>query len=258
MAADLERFFPMFSDVITGMSYLWRGYSLLTRRGLRRFVLIPLLVNVLVFSFLAWLAIGQFDVWMEALLPVGDSWWLILIRGVLWVLIVVLILLVMYLSFTLVANVIAAPFNSLLAQKVELLLGETEQTMLDAGFLVGAFTAILGELRKFGYFLVLAIPLLILFVIPLINMIAPLLWFIFISWMLALEYLAYPMENQGLSFLQTREYLRRHRALGLGFGMAVTVAMLVPLINFLVMPAAVAGATLLWVERLRTTSHLRD
>ena len=38
--------------------------------------------------------------------------------------------------------------------------------------------------------------------------------------------------------------------LALGFGGAVMVATAIPLVNFLVIPAAVAGATVLWVERL--------
>jgi CysZ protein len=66
------------------------------------------------------------------------------------------------------------------------------------------------------------------------------------------------MENGGLRFAQTRKLLHRRRGLSLGFGGAVAVALLLPGINLLVMPAAVAGATLLWVERLRTTSHLRE
>ena len=103
-------------------------------------------------------------------------------------------------------------------------------------------------MRKFGYFLAWAVPLLVLFLIPVVNLFAPVVWFIFMSWMLALEYRAYPMENHELNFAQTRLQLRRRRLMGLGFGMAVLLATLLPVVNFLVMPAAVAGATLLWVD----------
>ena len=37
--------------------------------------------------------------------------------------------------------------------------------------------------------------------------------------------------------------------LGLGFGVEVAATMLVPIVNLIVMPAAVAGAIALWVER---------
>ena len=41
---------------------------------------------------------------------------------------------------------------------------------------------------------------------------------------------------------------------GLGFGMAVMTATLIPLVNFMVMPAAVAGAAAIWIERLKDIS----
>ncbi|MEZ5582290.1 MAG: hypothetical protein R3F37_05475 [Candidatus Competibacteraceae bacterium] len=43
-------------------------------------------------------------------------------------------------------------------------------------------------------------PLLVLFVIPGVNVIAPLLWLVFGAWMLALQYADYPMGNHGLRF----------------------------------------------------------
>jgi CysZ protein len=68
------------------------------------------------------------------------------------------------------------------------------------------------ELRKLGYIAMWGIPALALFVIPVLNLAAPFIWML--------------------------------------FGAAVMVAIAIPLVNFLVIPAAVAGATILWVERL--------
>jgi CysZ protein len=69
--------------------------------------------------------------------------------------------------------------------------------------------------------------------------------------MLAVEYLDYPMGNHGLSFSEQRRRLRRRPMLSLSFGAGVLLLMLIPGLNFLAMPAAVAGATALWVDRLR-------
>jgi CysZ protein len=60
--------------------------------------------------------------------------------------------------------------------------------------------ALLSELRKMSYFLLRAIPLLILFIIPGVNLVAPFLWIAFSAWFLALEYGDYPMANHGLAF----------------------------------------------------------
>jgi CysZ protein len=70
--------------------------------------------------------------------------------------------------------------------------------------------------------------------------------------MLAISYLDYPMANHGLSFPEQRRQLGQRRYLALGFGGATMFALAIPLVNFLVIPAAVAGATILWVERLES------
>ncbi|MCP5459961.1 MAG: EI24 domain-containing protein, partial [Gammaproteobacteria bacterium] len=75
------------------------------------------------------------------------------------------------------------------------------------------------------------------------------LWLAFSIWMLALQYADYPMSNHGLRFREQRRLLSQRRMLALGFGSAVLLMTLVPILNFLVMPAAVIGATLMWVEQ---------
>ena len=51
-----------------------------------------------------------------------------------------------------------------------------------------------------------------------------------------------------LGFDEMLAWLRDKRWQSLGFGGIVYVALLVPLLNLLIMPAAVAGATLFWVR----------
>ena len=52
-------------------------------------------------------------------------------------------------------------------------------------------------------------------------------------------------------FEQQRTLLKQRSGLALGFGLATLGATMIPLINFLVIPAAVAGATALYVENLK-------
>ncbi|MHB8424753.1 MAG: EI24 domain-containing protein [Gammaproteobacteria bacterium] len=89
--------------------------------------------------------------------------------------------------------------------------------------------------------------LLLLFV-PLFDMLTPLLWFAFTTWMLAIQYSDYPLSNRRVGFAVQRPLLKQQRARLLGFGIAAALCTLIPLVNFIIMPAAVAGATLLWVE----------
>lgn len=235
---------------VSGPAALLRGFRLLTVPGLRRFVLLPLLVNVALFVGAVAYALS----WMERL----SAWvtdhlpgWLDWLSWLLWPLFIISILLVVFYTFSLVANIIAAPFNGLLAEKVEVHLGGRlpEQTSDWRKLLKEFLPVMANELRKLLYMVLWSLPFLILFLIPGLNLFAPFLWFAFSAWMLALEYLDYPMGNHNINFRALRAELAKRRFLSLGFGSAVLVGTLIPVVNFFVMPAAVAGATVLWVEQ---------
>lgn len=232
-----------------GPLYAIKGFNLIRRPGLRRYVLIPLLVNIVLFSAAIWLVASQFDAWMAQLLPQGYEW----LEWLLWPLLAAAMLLLMFYSFTLVANLICAPFNDLLAEQVERELTgrvQGEETSLMQALRDSPKT-LWNELGKLSYFLVRAIPLLILFLIPGLNLLAPFLWIAFSAALLAKEYFDYPMANHGYSFEQQREILKQHRIGSLSFGASVMVLTMIPVVNFMVMPLAVAGATALYLERIQ-------
>ena len=57
------------------------------------------------------------------------------------------------------------------------------------------------------------------------------------------------MGNYGLTFSDIRKQIAGKRMLSLGFGATVTVATMIPIFNFIVMPVAVAGATAMRVDK---------
>jgi CysZ protein len=65
------------------------------------------------------------------------------------------------------------------------------------------------------------------------------------GWFLAVELTGVAFARRGMGMVQRRALLRQHRSLALGFGVGVLVCFLIPLGAVLVMPAAVAGGTLL-------------
>lgn len=65
---------------------------------------------------------------------------------------------------------------------------------------------------------------------------------------LAIQYSDYPLSNRRVGFAAQRPLRKQQRARLFGFGTAAILCTLIPLVNFIIMPAAVAGATLLWVE----------
>ena len=119
----------MQGNPFAGAGYLLQGLGLILKPRLRRFVLVPLAVNVILFGGLIWYGAGQFEALLDWLLP--D--WLDFLSWLLWPLFALTVLLVAFYGFTLVANLIAAPFNGLLAEKVEAYLGGAPLTALRAG-----------------------------------------------------------------------------------------------------------------------------
>lgn len=218
----------------------------------RLFVWVPLIINILVvvgLFLLLWPPIqGAVDGWL-AQLPS----WLLWLSFLVWPLLWLLALLGFILILTITANLVAAPFNGFLAARVEAALtGRKPDSGL--GLWQEGLLGLVTELRKLSFFVLWALPLillsLLLFFLPGLNFLIPVLWGVFGAYMLALEYVDYPAANHGLSFAEKRRVLARDRWLTLSFGGAVTLATAVPLLNLLVMPAAVAGATAMWVEHL--------
>lgn len=167
-------------SVLSGPHYLGEGLRLVLSPGLRLFVLLPLAVNLLLFAGLITFAIRQFEHWVDALMP-NLPQWLSFLDYLLWPLFVVLVVLIVFFTFTLLATIIAAPFNGFLAEKVEVVVrGEDHfppfhwRELLDM-----APRTFSREWRKLTYLLPRALFLLILSFIPVLNLLAPPLWLLF-------------------------------------------------------------------------------
>lgn len=230
---------------------------MLTHRRLRAFVLVPLLLNAILFGLGLWWAVVSFDNLMTWLMDQIPSWleWLL---WLLWPLFALAALLLVFFAFTFVANIIGAPFNSLLAERAEAVLSGKVAESSDLSLWREIIFAPVEELRKLGYFLLLLVPALLLFLVPLVQAVAPLVWVGLGAWMLGLEYLDYPLGNRGIRFPDQRRLLATHRWQTLGFGAGSLLLTLVPGLNFVAMPASVIGAVALCVRELPQQSPGRS
>lgn len=252
----------MLTDFFRGIAYVPQGFHLLTAPGLRRFVLLPIAINVVVFAALLWWGAGWFHTLLMWLLPSitpaqhsGAFGQLLMflegtIRWLLWPIFLLAAVVVMFYTFTALANLIGSPFNSRLSARVEQrATGKfPSEASKDAGLLIESAGAVGNELRKIAYFALLGIPLLILFIIPVVQIVAPFLWGLYGAWIIALEYVDYPLGNRGVPFRDQRHIMRQRRLLHLGFGAGVLCMTIIPLINLVAMPTAVIGATLLQAD----------
>ena len=237
----------MSDNPLTGARYFLRGFSLILRPGIRGYVAVPLLINVVLFTSLLVFGAAQLDALLDRELPQWLAWlsWFLI------PLFVLAYLVAGFFVFNLAANLLAAPFNGMLAEAVERHLTGAEPSPSDWRRLVRELWETLGsELRKLAYIALRTVPLMALLLVPGVNVIASFALMVLGAWMLAIAYVDYPMANHGLTFPAQRRRLRRRPLLGLGFGACTMAALTVPVLNFVVIPCAVAGATALWVEQL--------
>ena len=254
-----------------GAQYLSKGFHLVWQPGIKRFVLVPLVINFILLGIASYYAFDLISTWY-ADLPVwidtqvnSEHWyiswpasgleWLISLLGWLfWPLITISVLITVFFLFGFLANWIAAPFNGLLSEAVEkhLTNAVNSKQKAETSFNMTAFLAdiprLLGrEVKKLVYYLPRAILVLLLLVTP-ISPLVPIIWFLFNAWMSAIQYIDYPEDNHQHSFSHTMSLLSQNRSGPFGFGMLVMLFTMIPVVNILVMPVAVAGATNLWVD----------
>jgi CysZ protein len=243
----------MIRDFLSGAAILARAIQVIKRPDVRLYALVPLLINIVLFGGLIWYSYMQLSPavdWLMSFVP----GFLNFLRWILWVFITGLTTIVVFFTFTPIANIVAAPFNAILAERIEAVLtGKPLES--NTSFTEIAISSIRSQLGKLIYIMLWSIGLLLISFIPVINFIAPFLWIVFGSWLLSLEYFDYPMGNHDLSFADQKKRLSQHRGLTLGFGGSVMVLTTIPLINFVVMPLAVAGATIIWVEQLAVSPN---
>ncbi|CAG9000734.1 MAG: Sulfate transporter CysZ [Candidatus Celerinatantimonas neptuna] len=237
---------------LSGAHYFILGWRLIRQPGLRLFVIIPLLINTLLFAGSFYWLFGRLQILinqLESWLPQFLQWleWLI------WPVAILSIIIVFSFIFSSVGNWIAAPFNGLLSERTELLLtgqplpeGQLKEIITDIP------RTLAREWQKLCYWLPRALILLCAMFIPGVGQtVIPVIWFIFSAWMMAIQYIDYPFDNHKIAFRPMRQQLSAGKSRNWVFGALVTVATGIPLVNWIVMPAAICGATALWVDFYR-------
>lgn len=241
----------MLSTPIASPAVIFEGLKLLGHTDIRWLVIIPTLLNLILFSAATWLAAAWVTDWLNWLIASVPDWleWLV---WIIWLMFVLLALVIYSFTFTVFANLIGSPFYGIIAERVIALeRGVTDKTPTSTrALLATAWGSFRRELQIIAYMLprTLGIALLTVMIsfVPIINILAPLIAASWAAWSLALQYMDYPGDSDELSFTQVRQRAGKQRLLSLSFGLSALVAAAIPLVNLLLLPATVVGGTLLW------------
>lgn len=235
---------------VDGTCALLEGFKLIFKPGLRRYVIVPTLINIVLYC-LAWGVaihyIGLIISYIDSHLPHWLSW----LNYVLWPLFFIALAIMSAYTFTLIANLILSPFMGVLSEKTQWYLkGDAIPEVSLAQLLKDTPKILLRQLHLWRYMLPRALLLLIITLIPGVNVVSGFLWFIFGGWMLFIQYFDYPSDNNRHPLRYTLKSASEDKSLSLGFGIACLFLASIPLVNILLIPAAVCGASRVYLSKI--------
>ena len=230
-------------SLVTAISLIFDGISLALKKEFRAFVLIPILINLVLFSVLGYVLFYYIK---ELIFDIFNTFpdWLVFVAYILSALLVIALLIAGCYFFSTVATIIASPFYGILADKVELYLNNTQGIDMSVTDLIKDIPRILlREGRKQLFFLPLALLCLLISLVPVLNFVSPFFWFALTSWMGCLQYADYAYDNHHVSFKDMQQDLKDNYVSSFTLGATVSIALLIPIVNLLIPPAAVCAGT---------------
>ncbi len=224
---------------------------LMSHPGLLKYVIIPFLINLVVFSGSVYLGFDFFNDSVVNMIPQGEAWYWALLYYFVWVVAVLITAIIVFFSFTVVGNLVASPFNDLLSERTEQLLTgvKSEEVFSFKGFMRDALLTLATEVKKLSVFVLVMCFLLLFNFIPGIgSIIYSVLAVALTLFFLVVEYMGYVFSRKRMRFGEQRRYIFSRNLKMLGFGTGVLALLAIPFLQFACIPIAVVGGTQLWCE----------
>lgn len=254
------------TNILNSFFLILHGFKDLNHKNVRFYVRLPIAINIILFGISFYFAADYLSSYLNfnADVNFGDYPWLKWLADLIHYILIFfkyLIIIITWLTVfiitafiaTIMANLIAAPFNGILSEKLDsALTGFSPKPISTINLITHSISR---ELSKIWYFLtrgfVVGFFAIGFYFIPGLQIISTILLFVFSAWMMGLEYLDFPADNHQVSIKQLRNIMRQNRSCVLSFGLGVALLSAIPIVNFFVMPAAVLAGTRLWVKLSR-------
>jgi CysZ protein len=239
----IQRFFNGFDFILRGRRFLKSEPSL------RKWVIVPLIIDVAVFAAAIYFGFAeikalvyQLSIWVLG--SAQSGFFEILYYPLLVLFWLIAFVLCFYFVYVL-ASIIAAPFNSMLAERALVV----QKSIVDepksvVQILKTSLKMLLVSLKRAVLFLGVGLILFILSLIPGLNLLAAFGVFV----LLAFDSMDYSFEAAGWDLQQRINFLRNNFAEFCGMGAFVALTAFVPGLTLLLMPLAVLGSAHLFSE----------
>ncbi|MDH5510369.1 MAG: EI24 domain-containing protein [Nitrospinota bacterium] len=239
-------------DFTRGFFYFFRGLkTAFSTRALAARAVLPVVLNIIVFAlFLVSFNTLVYYLASWAFEQTSQAWYWAMLTFIAGAILFVVSLLTVIFLFVVVGIVIASPFLEALSAEVERhVTGKVEES--GKPFMAMAWLTMRSETKKLAVFLPIQLGLALLSLIP---MAGPVMFAIinppFLSFVMAYEFTSFPLDRRGYDFTAKKARIMETPMLHLGFGAAAGLTLFIPILHFLLLPAAVVGATLLALDTM--------
>ncbi|RMG91267.1 MAG: hypothetical protein D6703_05380 [Zetaproteobacteria bacterium] len=233
--------------MLQGLLALVSGFRRLLFERPFRMVVLKMSVMLL----LLMLALGSVTVWLTGMLmgqfvPEGDAWYMELLNILVWLFAVMLGFIVGLLAYMTLGSVMASAWLDDLVGIVE-----GHYAGQRGSFWLSMLRSMKNIVMPLLQFLPYALLALLMLIVPVVGgAVASLIWAYAGLRLLAYEIMDASANRRGWDWERRKQEFRQHRGFYVGLCVATMAAMMVPLLNLFVLPAAVVG--------LAQWLHLRD
>jgi len=213
--------------------------------GLRDLLVVPALRRILwrmlgvLFAVMLLVSLGAFwlaDALMAQFIPSGDAWYVPVLEWLVWLFAMLASIIAGILSYMTLASVVAASWLDALCARID---GGRAR---EEGWWRQTFDSLANITMPLLQFVPYAVVSVLAMLVPVVGtVVASALWSYAGVRLLAFEVMDVPATRRGLRWAARREEWRRHRMFYLGLCGVASAALMVPVLNLLVLPAAVVG-----------------
>ncbi len=258
----------MLGGFLSGATYPLRALNAFRRSPrLLQYLFVPIAINVAIGLALyvgllwpSWQALSSLmldlDTWVDARIAELPQWLSLLdyaIAALGWLLRIILIAgLSLIVGFILLqfGTLLGSPWYGQLSEQMERYrLGRAE--VIDVGIARDLWRALLFELKKLLLWVAIAVPLLVLNLIPAVGALAiSISWIALTALIACLDFLDGPAERRRFPFRRKLAIVLRALPASASFSLVCWVLVSVPFLNLVTIPICVASGTLFWCDRV--------
>jgi CysZ protein len=211
----------------------------------------PTLINIILILAMFYFGLHFSRSLTNYIVPGQDQWYWIVLSYTIQVVLVLVLIVFAAVVFYILAGIICVPFNEVLSQKTEQIF---EGVRKDEPFSLGLLSrdiiiSLKNEIKRTAVMLALLLFLFIVFLIPVVGKIFYLVFGNIVTMLfLAYDNLDYALARRRVPFAVKWRFIFRNAGSCLGFGAGALVWVVIPFLNFVVIPLTVVGATILFCE----------